>query len=299
MPKADVVMIGSVHVIEWLEEGDLRIGWNLYNELEPIGITYRPPITAQFHRVTSPVEFMTALAIIASEAIGSNRVPLLHIDSHGSEFGIGPGGDNSIQWEAFRKELVRLNHTTRLNLVVIFSACEAAWAIKLQVPADRAAFFGTVGPNKRPAAGALLRAYLAFYKEMFATRSFDRAFAAMKKAVLPERRVFSMTTATLAFETVWADLRDKAQAQSHDFIEARLDAIEASGAADGLTEAQRLAGREAAREAMLAHDPLLSEDNFQASRRQFFFIDRLPENDDRFPLTLPGCRTAEELMSDD
>jgi hypothetical protein len=87
--------MGAMHIVEWLRDDDrIRTGWDLYNELEPIGITYRPPFAVRFHPVKGRAEFMAALDQVQEEPLRTNRVPLLHIETHGSGDGIGPGGEN-------------------------------------------------------------------------------------------------------------------------------------------------------------------------------------------------------------
>ena len=61
-----------------------------------------------------------------------------------------------------------------------------------------------------------------------------------------------------------------------------------------LWERERIATREQARRFLLD-----TPGQFERFRREYFFIDRFPENDERFPLTLEACRSIEDLVSKD
>jgi hypothetical protein len=149
MPK---LWMGALHIIEWLSAGDRRTGWDLYNELEPIGIMYQPTFPVRFHPIKSRQEFMAAPDRVQTETVAENRVPLLHIETHGNADGIGPGGDGGgIEWATLRDRLIRLNEITRLNLFVSIAACEGAWVwlpfLRLSCAAGRPS---SAGPRTSP-----------------------------------------------------------------------------------------------------------------------------------------------------
>lgn len=278
--------MGALHIIEWLRDDDrLRTGQDLFNELEPLGIMYNPPFDVRFYPVNTRSEFLTAIDRVQGEAQRTNRVPLLQIETHGSLNGIGPGGDNGLEWQPLRERLIALNEITRLNLFLGMAACEGAWAIKMLLPTTRAAFFGLLGPNDTIDPVTLSKGFTAFYKTMFRERSVDRGFEAMKAAVLPQKRVFSLISAQMAFEMVLAQYRDLQPTDAD--IEARLDAIEVQAEAHLLPEAERRAKRELARQFLCD-----TGEHFDRVRRDYFFIDRFPEHEHRFPLTLEGCRSV-------
>ena len=189
------------------------------------------------------------------------------------------------------ERLIALNEITRLNLFLAVAACEGAWAVKMLQPTTRAAYHGLLAPNRRITPDTLSKGFMAFYKTMFRDRSADTGFRAMKEAVLPETRVFSLISARMAFETVLAEYRAREPSEAE--VGARLDAIEASGAAAGLSEAQRLEGRARAKRYLVAKDL-----HFEEFYRRYFFIDRFPENAGRFPITLEDCRPVDAFMDD-
>jgi hypothetical protein len=36
------IVIGKVHIIEWLRPGERRTGWDLFGEVEPMGHHFEP-----------------------------------------------------------------------------------------------------------------------------------------------------------------------------------------------------------------------------------------------------------------
>jgi hypothetical protein len=85
-------------------------------------------------------------------------------------------------------------------------------------PIGRSAYFGLLGPNEEIKEEMLAKGFMTFYKAMLAHRSVDAGFRAMKDAVLPARKVFSLISAQMAFEMVLAEYRDTQHAD--DVVEA-------------------------------------------------------------------------------
>ncbi|HEY6894459.1 MAG TPA: hypothetical protein VI258_09845, partial [Rhodanobacteraceae bacterium] len=49
---------GIVHIVEWLRPGDAKTGWELFGELEPIGIASKPEVPVKFWRISTRQEFV-------------------------------------------------------------------------------------------------------------------------------------------------------------------------------------------------------------------------------------------------
>jgi hypothetical protein len=48
---AHKVFFGAIHIIEWFGANErVHTAWDLFNELEPIGIVYKPQLPVYFHR---------------------------------------------------------------------------------------------------------------------------------------------------------------------------------------------------------------------------------------------------------
>jgi hypothetical protein len=89
------MFIGKVHIIEWLRDNDRRTGWELFGEVEPMGIISNPRVDAAFYRVatrgaaaadtmrrSSAIE--SSLPMSLTDRLGhfSSRTPLIPSPDH-------------------------------------------------------------------------------------------------------------------------------------------------------------------------------------------------------------------------
>lgn len=196
----DEVFVGKVQIIEWLRAGDRRTGWELFGEVEPMGIMSTPRVEVAFHRVGTRAEFIATLRCIEDEFRSTRRLPLLHIETHGSDYGIGISEDECFTFAELMDQLIPLNGLTGLRLLVILAACEGIWAIKMLQPAARSAALAIIGPNRVMQDDELATGLQTFYREMFRQRSGNRAIQAMNDAIDPTRMTFGAFHAELLFK---------------------------------------------------------------------------------------------------
>src|SRR5689334_11955275 len=135
---------GKVYVVEWLRNDDAKTGWDLFGEIQPMGLMSNPPVESTFERVSNRDEFLAYIRWMRRDVLNTQRLPLLHIETHGLSddgrpIGIGSSASDAILWPELMNELIPLNELTRLNLFVVFAACEGLWAMSILQPATRAA----------------------------------------------------------------------------------------------------------------------------------------------------------------
>jgi len=283
--------LGTVHIVEWLRPGDARTGWELFDELEPLGIASRPEVQVKFWRAVTRDDFLNLLRTFEDEFRASARTPLLHIETHGNVDGIGVSHDEGINWPDLMEVLVAFNRLTRLNLVVILAACEGFWGVQmLQLDRRAAAFRGLIGPNRAVRTREMSDGCMAFYRTLFGQLNGDTALKAVNDAVNPAEKTFWIISAETAFKTVYQGYLDKQC--TPEAIEKRVETIVANiGArlrAEGRParfnwEIER--NRETARKHLSDHRA-----RFEEMRREFFFIDLYPENAERFDFTFEDCQ---------
>src|SRR6476469_10806740 len=100
------IAFGTVHIVEWLGPDDRRTGWELFGELEPMGIMSMPEIPVDFTRVETRAEFVALLRNFERQLLHSGRVPALHIETHGSDGGIGRSDSEGISFPQLMEELI-------------------------------------------------------------------------------------------------------------------------------------------------------------------------------------------------
>ncbi len=287
----DVLRFGKIEIIEWLHPGEMKTGKYLFDEVEPMGIASTPAIRAQYRQVWTKAEFLAALREIEAEFRATGMLPLLHIETHGSVDGIGVSEEECFSFAELMEQFIPLNRMSGLHLVVVLAACEGIWGMKMLQPArGAAAFRALVGPEHKILPEPLAKGCQAFYRGLF-SRAGDGndAFRAMNEAVDPTKTTFLAVSAEGAFKTVFRGYVEELCLPGE--IERRLDALEArelqkrrdAGLPDMFTKDKQWA-RRVLRDGMLNH-----RSHFERMRRDFFFIDQCPENDQRFDVKFKDC----------
>ncbi len=287
----NILTLGTVHVVEWLRPGDVRTGWDLFGELEPLGIASKPEVQTRFWRAVTREGFTKLLQTFENEFRATGRIPLLHVETHGNSDGIGVSADEGIRWPDFMEALISFNRLTRLNLVVVLAACEGFWGVQMLQPDRRAAAFrGLIGPNRRVDYDELSRGCMAFYRTVFGQLNGDAALKAMNGAVDPAKDTFWSISAETAFKIVYQSYLEN-QCTPEAF-ENRVATI-----LENIGERRRAEGHvgrfkwEIARDREVARTYLGDHRaRFEEMRREFFFIDLYPENGERFDVTMEDCR---------
>lgn len=288
----DRLHFGKIYIIEWLSAGDAKTGWELFDELQPMGLMSNPRVDVSFERVRTRDDFIACIRTIQEDFRTTRRLPLLHIESHGCLDGICSSEGDEVCWPELMAELIPLNQLTQLRLFVVLAACEGFWGLQMAQPVGRAAFLALLGPSKPISAGRLSEALLVFYRSIFHDRNGNAAFKAMNDIVDPERPAFGMVNAEMLFKDVYgAFLRQRCTAAEQS---SRVDRVVADyvqrfefhrGVGMWAHEVEQV--RALARQHVEAHD-----EHFEHYRQQFFFIDLFPENDRRFPITIEQCLAA-------
>ena len=277
--------LGIVHIVEWLRPGDAKTGWELFGELEPIGMLSKPEVPVKFWSVSTREEFVTLFPKLEQTFRDTGRIPVLHIETHGDANGIGVSADESIEWTDLMGLFVSLNRLTHVNLVAVLAACEGFWGVQMLQPARLAAAFrGLIGPIRKMKAGEMADACIAFYRTLLGQGNGDAAFAAMNDVVDTTRQTFYAISAETAFKEVYKRFLESQC--TPEAIEERLERImireEATRRSEGRpdmtsTDIARL--RELIRARLCDH-----RGQFEVLRREFFYIDLYPENSDRFDI---------------
>ena len=280
------IYFGRIHIIEWLREHDRKTGRELFEVLQPLALAAQPPVDTVFQSIATRAELVAVLRTIEGQFAADGVVPLLQVETHGSEDGIGVSEDECFDFIDLAHELMPLNQLTGLRLFVVLAACKGIWGTKMSLPSERAAFQVLLGPYRTVTDDEVATAMQAFYASAFAERNGDQAVKAMNGAVAAAQPTFGPVNAAMGFKMVYKDWL------ATSFTP---DAVDRSVAE--MNEAQgeiflALHGRErSAEEAEFDRVRIRAvyenhEANFQEFRTRYFMIDLFAENDNRFPITL-------------
>jgi hypothetical protein len=163
-------------------------------------------VTARFHAVQSRAEFLEVLRSIADDARLHSHWPILHIEVHGDFTGIVVASGEYLPWREFEDELIAINESSRLNLLVMIAACKGASLFKIMLSQlgrrGRAPMRSLIGPKRNVTASEIEHACPAFYRVLFDTGDGRAAWRAMNDAVAPGSLTFDVFTAEHTFHTI-------------------------------------------------------------------------------------------------
>jgi len=283
---------GKIHIVEWLDPRDRRTGRDLFDEVEPMGLMAKP--------IVVPTEFIAHLRDIRADFRGTRKLPLLQLETHGVyadlaekvPLGIGAGGE-VVTWEQLMAELIPLNRMTGVRLFVNMASCGGLWGIKMLQPADRAAFMAILGPNRTVDEDELVAANIAFYRELFRLGgNGNLAIDAMNAAVAPKPTTFGIYNCERLFMDVYAGFLKTqciepilTQRVTSALTKLVAERFIQTGTAPSPIELAEMRRR-------LRQSVEARADWFNEFRRHHFFIEEVPENDQRFPVTLADCEAA-------
>ena len=161
-PAEAIIKTTNIWIIEWLPSGDPRTGKHLHEWMQ----SQRPGWSAYF-KCESKQDVLSAIERASDLAQNSKMNPVLHIEAHGNENGLGrqyaSGHVEFIEWNEITKSLQKLNLVTRCNLVVVVAACIGFAGIKALVQGPRAPAVALVGPDASIMSNNLLSATKKFY----------------------------------------------------------------------------------------------------------------------------------------
>lgn len=287
------LVLGRVHIVEWLDPGDDDTGRKLFEQLRPLGAAFDPKVDVEFHRIATAGELLGLLLVFRHQYLADQRTPLLHLETHGNQNGLG-ARDQEVSWRELAESLVPLNRATQLNLVLNLAACWGLYgAAMLRPNFGPAPFRGLIGPNRKVYETEVLKACLAFYQTVLEKRDGDAALKAMNSAVSITEETFWSVSAELAFKLAFQDYMLRGEG-SPDGAAARADAFATRRAArvgalrGAAVPAEEVAEwRERVRAFLLNHDA-----RFDVEWRKFFYVDEFSENATRFDFTIEDCRPA-------
>lgn len=283
-----LIKAGSVHIVESLSPGELRTGERLFHELEPLALTLNPAIESHFWREPTRDAFLKRLWAILDDVRQSRRAPVVHIEAHGWADGLQVASGECVSWADLKDPLTAINVTSRLNLLVLLSACDGADLAKIVQLTDRAPVWGILGPKRSVTAGELEDANLAFYRTLFATRDGGVAWHAMNDTVKAGDRPFALFTAEMMFKLVMQGYFER-YCTEEALAKRDLKSLEIAAdlAARGANPQDLRNAHEAFREYVRDH-----RGHFDRIKSNFFIVDLCSENAERFAISFDDCMTA-------
>lgn len=282
-----VVRFNSVYVIESLPLGDPKTGRDLYDLVVYPARQKLDGLETRFVSVQNRDDLMQCLADIAREVRDYHRLPVIHIEAHGTDNGIQLADGSEITWRTLVPQLAEINRACGMNLFVIAISCMGANLIGALMPSDRAPLFIMVGPRALMSHAQVYAATTRFYETLVDTvlegGDINRAFEAMNEG----RERFRdwplfVGTAEILFCRVF---RKYWEEQTDNERRVRENELVAEIARRQKLNLVQCAEVRAKVRADLADGP----EQYERLRDKFLMLDEFPENRQRFRLTFDRC----------
>ncbi len=167
MPKLDferIVILESLFPNDYLKTGE-----ELANYLGPMIIDRKTQPLVEFARFSSHHELKLIIENLTYEVINGGKIPVLHIETHGSEFGNGLvlGDNTKITWPEPIDLCVALNRATRFNLILVIAACYSGDLWKNEFRLDKPSSYGLlVAPSDVANGPEMLGGFRDFYRNL-------------------------------------------------------------------------------------------------------------------------------------
>lgn len=184
----DVIRFNRLVVIESLDPGDRRTGWDLYeSQLKPLEAAF-DGLEVSYVWVQDRAALEALIVRLTSEA-DERRWPIIHIEAHGNEHVLGLA-DCNVFWQELGALMAPLNRATRFNLIVTLAACHGAFFAKALDPFKPAPFLHLVSPAERIYPDEVEECFRAFYWHLLSqgppepggVLDLSAAFAALRAA---------------------------------------------------------------------------------------------------------------------
>jgi hypothetical protein len=260
-------IFNQILVIDSIPAGELNSARRLYEDISVLAKIVEEVPSILFQRAESWGEITNILKQCAEHAKHDSCIPLVHIECHGSPDGLQFADGSRATWADMKSELTPLNIATKLNLIVVISACHGSSIVQAVQVTERAPVWGFIGPNHGMSAHDLEVAFSRFYRTILETRSSEEAAEAMRSTA--DEGAFMVLSSETIFKVVVAGYRKNFEGE--EIILKRARALQVKAEDGGvLLSVEKIVE--------ILKDPAVLE----SRRRDFFMIDLYPEHENRF-----------------
>ena len=277
------VRFNSIYVIESLPDGDPKTGRDLYDQVIYPATLQLPGIHTQFLSAPTSGAFLGALAEVGRNVRLYNHIPILHIEAHGSDDGIGLADGTEVTWRDLVPILGDINQACKMNLTVIAISCMGWNLTHSLMPADRAPLFMLVGPPAAMTGEDLLAATKRFYEAIAQHVDMNKGLEAMNDGQEYDTWRLKPATAEILYCRVFRHYLD--ELGGIDQSEQRVDAVVANVLESRPLHPQKIDDLRASVRRDLS-DHRLWYDHW---RHTFLMLDLFPDSEGRFGLTYDLC----------
>jgi len=200
--------IFGIAIIEALRSGDDTTGTRLNNEVLNSIRFEDKRIKTYFYSVHNKNEFFNALTDILEKCNNNLFIPILQIETHGYEDGIGLPSDEIITWQELLNETRKINILLKNKLALFICTCEGNSIIGAIHPSERAPFRFLIGSFKALYPIEILDAFEEFYNCFFNNVPLAECVEKMNKTINADKPLFYYITSGQCFDSMISLNRD-------------------------------------------------------------------------------------------
>jgi hypothetical protein len=282
----DTVQFDSIVILESLGPGERKTGtWLFDNVLQPWARA-NSPFTALLNSIGSKAQFLAALRAIDQQLLAKGRAPIIHIEAHGDKDSIQLSNGEHVTWDELRDQLTAINLRCGFNLLVVMAMCEGWWLSRLLLPLHPSPVWGIIGPTKPVWDTDLRNAMEAFYRVLLKTFDARQAMDEANQNKPYTDWEYLLETAEMMYCRVFNHYVKEPCTPEH-LKERENEIVAEIFRRNGYRLEIAFEARDHAKQMLADHRRF-----FDFYRYNFFMLEALPQNADRFKLTFEDCTQA-------
>ncbi len=139
-------LFNQIFILDSLPAKEAGAARRLFDDVSVQARTAAEAPAVVLHRAGSFGHFANVMEQCAQLAEREPYVPLVHLECHGSQDGLQFADGSQATWSEVKQTLTPLNVATRLNLIVVISACNGSTLAGTVEVSERARYGGSSGP---------------------------------------------------------------------------------------------------------------------------------------------------------
>lgn len=264
-------------IIESLADGELKTGSRLISDLFPQIQKQHSTLIVALEQPKSKDELLNCLEAIYKDVVENQNYPLIHLECHGCEKGLGLSNKEIVSWNEIRELLIKINFACKLNLLVVVAACKGAYLIHTATQLDRAPFYAVVGSKENMNTGEVQADFVEFYEAFFLTLSGNEAIKSLNKQAKKTNRFYYFVGSEIIFLKAFRKYH-----QDHCVGQAKRERIEYLVTQSLSIPEVKEKGVNWARKQAKEWFRSEQEPAFERMKVRFFGLDEYPQNAERF-----------------
>jgi len=270
----------KIYVIESLPEKERHTGKELFDDLLRWKAGEIEYLDVVYINLKSKNDFLDSLADIAVEVETDDVWPIIHLEMHGNNTGLGVASGEFIPWEDLREALTKINVALKINLLVVLAACEGAYLTLLLKAPFRAPVWGLVGPVTNVTVRDIVVGFQEFYSVLLNTLDGIEAVRKLNDSIPNVPHKYDFVHCLGMFKDAYR--QHLVEGYTKESLSARTERMtdKARGVPKWAGVTRRKLKRMFRKELLKGRKPY-----FLKFREMFFMYDLYPENKIRFQIT--------------